>query len=313
MAILLLLQGRRLVRGEEIASHFEISLRTVYRDVAALSEAGVPVVAEAGVGYSLLKGYSMPPVMFTPEEAGALFLGGELVNHLTDPSLEGPMRSALLKIRAVLPRAQQDRLDRLEGTTALMMRRPPDPDAGGSGKAALITIQEALARRRVLEIDYRKPGIDAATRRAIEPLGLIYYADHWHLIAYCRWRGDVRDFRLDRILDLRLTGEEYAGRGEFSLRDHLDSWRERARSEPMVVRLEEGVVDRFRRAWMGGIASERREADRWVMEVMAGDCEWLARWLLSFGTALEVLAPESLRRRMAESARELARHHGAGG
>ena len=74
LATILLLQGRRVIRAEDIAVHFEISLRTVYRDMAALSEAGVPIVAEAGVGYGLLKGYSMPPVMFTPEEASALFL-----------------------------------------------------------------------------------------------------------------------------------------------------------------------------------------------------------------------------------------------
>ena len=75
LATILLLQSRRVIKAEDIAEHFEISLRTVYRDMAALSEAGVPVAAEAGVGYSLLRGYLMPPVMFTAEEASALFRG----------------------------------------------------------------------------------------------------------------------------------------------------------------------------------------------------------------------------------------------
>jgi predicted DNA-binding transcriptional regulator YafY len=146
-----LLQGRRVIKAEEIAAHFEISLRTVYRDVAALSEAGVPIVAEAGVGYGLLKGYSMPPIMFTTEEASALFMGGELVDHLTDPSLQAQMRSALLKIRSVLPRDGQDHLDRLKHSTALFIARPRD---GEKSRALLIQIQNALARRLVLGLNY---------------------------------------------------------------------------------------------------------------------------------------------------------------
>src|SRR6266446_6599977 len=98
MAMVVQLQSRRVVRAEDIAAHFEISVRTVYRDLAALGEAGIPIVAEAGVGYSLVKGYHLPPVMFTAEEASALFLGGKLVEYLTDassrpPGLSRPFRS----------------------------------------------------------------------------------------------------------------------------------------------------------------------------------------------------------------------------
>ena len=120
IAIVVRLQSRRVVRAEDIAAHFEISVRTVYRDLAALGEAGIPIIAEAGVGYSLVKGYHLPPVMFTAEEASALFLGGKLVDHLTDASLRKQMDSALMKIRSVLPRDRQDYLDRLERSTAVI-------------------------------------------------------------------------------------------------------------------------------------------------------------------------------------------------
>src|SRR5262249_7055241 len=163
-----------------------ISLRTVYRDMAALSEAGVPVAAEAGVGYSLLRGYLMPPVMFTAEEASALFLGGELVEHLTDPSLHAEVRSALLKIRSVLPMPQQDHVDRLESSTALFIRPrrgQAQAQAQPGGRAVLTRIQNALAQRRVLALSYATRGRNELTRRDVEPLGLIFYADFWHLIA----------------------------------------------------------------------------------------------------------------------------------
>src|SRR5262245_4868199 len=122
IAMALRLQGRRVVRAEDLATHFEISVRTVYRDLAALGEAGIPILGEAGVGYSLMKGYHLPPVMFTSEEASALSIGGKLVEHLTDASLRKQMESALLKIRSVLPRDRQDYLDRLERSTAIVSR-----------------------------------------------------------------------------------------------------------------------------------------------------------------------------------------------
>ena len=109
--MVLFLQGRRVVRASDLATHFEITERTVYRDICALAEAGVPIVGEAGVGYSLMKGYQLPPVMFSADEATSLFVGGELVKHFTDASLQAPMSSALDKLRAVLPRDRQDHVE----------------------------------------------------------------------------------------------------------------------------------------------------------------------------------------------------------
>ena len=310
MATILLLQGRRVIRAEDIAGHFEISLRTVYRDIAALSEGGVPIVAEAGVGYGLVNGYSMPPVMFTVEEAGALFMGGELVEHLTDPSLQAQMRSALLKIRSVLPRAQQDQLDRLKYTTALLITTPT---AGGKSLAVLTQIQNALAQRRVLAMRYRTRGEERATRREVEPLGLIFYSDYWHLIGYCRLRQDYRDFRTDRITELSTRTEICPPRPDFSVRAYVNSWRDRYQNIEVKVKVAKPSVDRFRRAWPGGVVEEKAVKDGVVMTVLADECDWLVNWLLPFGSALEVISPASLRDQLAARALEIARHHGGEG
>src|SRR5262249_30467991 len=189
VAIALRLQSRRVVRAEDLASHFEISVRTVYRDLAALGEAGVPIMAEAGVGYSLVKGYHLPPVMFTAEEASALFIGGKLVEHLTDASLRKQMESAVLKVRSVPPRDRQDYLDRLERSTAVVPRGANATPRLSS--EALIPIQRALAERLVVALEYQSGQRRDVTQRQVEPLGLAYYADNWHLIAYCRLRRDV--------------------------------------------------------------------------------------------------------------------------
>ena len=308
MATILLLQGRRVIRAEDIADHFEISLRTVYRDVAALSEGGVPIVAEAGVGYSLLNGYQMPPVMFTPEEAGALFLGGELVEHLTDPSLQAQMRSALLKIRSVLPRAHQDQLDRLKNTTALLIA---SPSAGGRSQAVLAEIQNALAKRRVLAVRYQARGEDEVTRREVEPLGLIFYSDHWHLIGYCRLRQDYRDFRTDRITELNIRPETCPPRPDFSVRDYVNSWRDRHQHVEVKLRVARYAADRFRRSWPGGVVDKKAAKDGILMTVRTDECGWLVNWLLTYGSAVEVIAPDTLRAQLAAKALEVAKHHGA--
>lgn len=306
LATILLLQSRRVTKAEDIAGYFEISLRTVYRDIAALGEAGVPIVAEAGVGYGLLKGYSVPPVMFTAEEAGALFLGGEMVGRLTDPSLQSPVSSALLKIRSVLPRAQQDHLDRLEKATALFV---PSRKTRQAPQAVLAQIQRALAQRRVLSIDYLAAGREESTPRDVEPLGLIYYSDRWHLIAYCRLRQDYRDFRTDRMQDLRVRNVAFAGHEGFSVQEYVSSRCESSGQFEVRLLFSARAADRARRSWLAEWISETGTEEGTLISFAAEDLEWLAFWLLSFGTEVEVLGPPELRSRLSECAGALARHH----
>lgn len=307
LAMILLLQSRRVIKAGDMAAHFETSLRTVYRDMAALGEAGVPVVAEAGVGYSLLKGYSVPPVMFTAEEAGALFLGGELVGHLTDPSLQEQMGSALLKIRSVLPHNQQEHLDRLKQATAFFIS---PQQAGTASQAVLTGIQNALAQRRILALDYRAAGSGETTRREVEPLGLIYYSDRWHLIAYCRLRRDYRDFRTDRIVKLDMCEASFQPHGKFSVREYVGSWCDKTKGVEVEVKFSPRAAERARRSWFAGLVSEKRTKDGVIMSFPVGGLEWITGWLLSFGMEVEVIAPAELRALLVEHSFRLAKHHG---
>jgi len=300
MAIVVHLQGRRVVRAEELAAHFEISVRTVYRDIAALGEAGIPIMGEAGVGYALMKGYSLPPIMFTADEASALFTGGKLVDHLTDASLQRPMQSALLKIRSVLPRDRQDYLDHLEKSTAIVWRGlNPGPEVSSE---VLVPIQRALAERRVLGLDYHVVQRREMTRRQVEPLGLVFYGNNWHLIAYCRLRRDVRDFRTDRIAKLQVVDEEFDDHVEFSLRRYLEAAAEEGRFESARVRFRPEAMERVRREWTCRLVDEKQESEGTAVTLLAYTLDWLAEWLFSFGSQAEVLAPERLRQIIAAEA-----------
>jgi predicted DNA-binding transcriptional regulator YafY len=302
LAQILFLQSRRVVTAEQMAAHFELSVRTIYRDLAALGEAGVPIVAEAGVGYTLMRGYHLPPVNFTTEEASALVTGGLLVEQFADAMVKAQMHSALLKVRAVLPRDHQERITRLERglATTANVQAPTQAD--------LSLLQQALAGLRVLSFSYQGGGKTMATERIVEPCGLIHYLERWHLIAWCRASRDYRDFRTDRITRVTALRETFTPREDFSVAQYI-----RAMPAPTLrarVKFTPLAADRAKREWWLGVVDEVLVSDGIVLTLAAVEWENLVRWLLSFEREVTVLSPESLRKSLVAVAGSVAAHHG---
>src|SRR5215216_2516757 len=151
-AILIHLQTKRVVKAEEISHRFEISLRTVYRDVRALMEAGVPIGSEAGKGYFIVDGYHLPPVMFTQEEGSALLFAGKLVEKMTDKSIRKEFESALLKIKAVLHVSEKDHLENLNAH--IEVSRMPHEEQHAYPNHFLTTLQKAAVDKEVVRMEY---------------------------------------------------------------------------------------------------------------------------------------------------------------
>ena len=305
VAILIHLQGRRVTRAEQIADEFQTSIRTVYRDIAALAEAGVPVVGEAGIGYSIVKGYHLPPVHFTTEEATALITASMLMDRFTDNSLASSMDSALAKIRAVLPSDHQDHIARLEGR--MSVPRITQKDRAGS----LFLIQKALADRRMLRLSYRGSGAAEALRREVEPLGLTYYADRWHLIGWCRLRNDYRDFRTDRIETIVCLPEQFEPHEDFSLTEFLGRWENQPVSFSGIIRADPIAAERIRKEAPFKILREERKGEEVIFNIEGGNWNWYIGWLLSFGDRIAIFEPEELRSLVCAAARATALHHEA--
>ncbi len=301
------LQGRRVVRAEELAQHYGISLRTVYRDIAALGEAGVPVVGEAGVGYSLVKGYHLPPVMLTAEEASALFTGGELAKKFTDGSLNAAVDGALAKLRAILPADRKDHLEHLARGTVIATA--PGGNGGGTAEAGppcLAAVQQAVARRRVLAMAYRGRERAEETVREVEPLGIVFYGSNWYLVAWCRLRNDLRHFRVDRIRNPELRTETFGTRSDFSLSRHIEDCARQGDAFPAKVWFAREVQDRARaesHATLG--ATEERDGGT-EFSMLTWSYDWLARWLLSFGEKAEAIEPPVLREQVRVCAETVA-------
>ena len=204
-AILIQLQSRRVVKAADIAERFNISLRTVYRDVKTLEEAGVPIMGEAGVGYSIMDGYRLPPVTFTKEEATAFLTAEKFVAKLTDASTARHHQSAMIKVRSVLKTSERNLLEDIDNNIEVFKNQA---QLQIDHKDHLQTLLNAVAQKNVLTVDYTNNSLQQ-TLRDIEPIGVFYKDSYWHLIAYCRLRAGYRDFRVDRIKKVTLGAGDF--------------------------------------------------------------------------------------------------------
>ncbi len=305
VATILLLQSKRIVRAKDIAHHFEISIRTVYRDMKALCEAGVPVAAEAGEGYSLVEGYHLPPVMFTDAEASALLLGGKFIEKLTDSSIIKNAESALLKIQSVLPGETRDYLETLQRATEVLLR--PRQAREGFRDGTMATIQAAIVHRRVVSMEYYSHHRDSFSTRDVEPLGLLFYARHWHVISYCRLREDFRDFRTDRIRSLRVRDEGFTARQGYSLKDFMATFDEVKNAIEVKIKFKNETAGYMRERYQFGLVAEKQLKTGVVMTFVVPSLEFLIGTLLAYGSNAEVISPQSLKDRLSEEANKIVR------
>ena len=207
--ILTLLQSKKYVTGEKIAEKFHISIRSVYRDIKALNEQGIPVSFEPHRGYFIVNGYFLQPVSFSTDEANALLLMESIVSAFADMSIQHHYSSALTKIKAVLRSSQKDSVEKLSANIKLQV-----PECFAQNFEYLTRIQQAISSRKILEIGYTNKQEEVSVRK-MEPIGLIFYAFSWHLIGWCHNKKDYRDFRVSRILRLHCTGDD------FTIREHI--------------------------------------------------------------------------------------------
>lgn len=301
-AILTHLQSKKKVTAKELADRFDLSLRTVYRDIKALEESGVPIIGEAGIGYQVMEGYRLPPVMFTQEEAGALLLSAKLAEHLTDDSINKHLFNALCKIKAVLRSHDKSYLEELSERIFVYSRK----HLSAENASHLINLQKALIDNSVIEIKYLSPYKDGPTLRKVEPIGLFYYSTGWHLIGWCRLRNGHRDFRLSRIIKLVVTDEKFNLKDHHSLEQYLQCHKP-ANMQEMVVSFRKDVARHITdQRYLHGYISEEIIKDTVRMRFMVGHVDYFARWLLAFTNAVTIESPDALKNKMQNLIEELA-------
>jgi predicted DNA-binding transcriptional regulator YafY len=297
-AILIQLQSRKVVRAIDLAERFDISLRTVYRDINSLSEAGIPIIGEAGVGYSIMDGYRLPPVMFTREEARTFITAEKLMEHFTDFSTQSQYLSAMFKIRSVLKSAEKNMVENLENH--IEIRRGYTPSQAPTSNA-LDVLLKSISEKKAVSIHYKTMQSDQISERIIEPVGVYHENNNWYTIAYCHLRKQYRNFRSDRIQKINLTDHSF-NLQHAPLKDFLDKQvRDDKNLLLIVIRVERKITPYIReQKYYYGFVSEIVEEEYVTMTFLTSYLEGFARWYLMIAPNASVIEPALLNERMKE-------------
>lgn len=223
--IQILRRHRRPVTGESMASELEVSLRTVYRDIAALSADGVPIRGEAGIGYVLGEGFDLPPMMFTADELEAVMLGLRWVARRGDSDLSRAAQDTVAKIGTVLPERLKPFLYDAALLVPLQARLTED-------RVDVARLRAAIREGRKVAIRYRREG-GAESQRTIWPIAVAYFDAQRLIIAWCELRQAFRSFRTDRMLEIDVLNEKYPARRKELLKQWQEATRE-AGERPQV-------------------------------------------------------------------------------
>lgn len=215
LGLLTFLQSRKYVTAEQISQKFGMSVRTVYRDIKSLCEQGVPVCFEPNKGYCIVQGYFLPPVSFTSEEANALMLMEFFISGFADKSIGSHYANALNKIRSVLKDNQKETLESLNKNIKFQL-----PDKFVNDFEYLTQLQQNISSRHIISIGYKNNKEEVSTRE-VEPVGLIFYAFSWHLIAWCHMRNEYRDFKIPRIIKITDTGKPFQKAEHISVSEYM--------------------------------------------------------------------------------------------
>jgi predicted DNA-binding transcriptional regulator YafY len=310
ISIILMLQRRGMLKAGELAEELGVSERTVHRYMGMLDEMGIPIYSERGPygGFSLVRGYKLPPLVFTPEEATALYLGSELVKDIWGASYHDAVVAATAKLDNVLPEDLLQEVQRAQRGLVVTgwMRRDYDPWA-----PILDNLRRCVARRRQVRLVYRSFRQET-TARTVDPYALALQWGNWYLAAYCHLRDGLRTFRVDRIDQVEPTGETFDVPPDFDARAYLQRMtaqrpetfhRIAVRFEPEVAH----IVRERREAWQDLIEDEDGSV---TLAFDASELGWPCRWVLTYQDKATVLGPPELAAMVREAAEAIAARYG---
>ena len=293
-AILIKLQSRSLIKANEIAERFGISSRTVYRDSRALGEAGIPIMGSPGVGYSLVKGFKLPPLMFTQAEAIAFLTAEKLVNELTDSGSIEHYKSGMDKIRAIMEYVDKNILESIEANVSVLKTRKSEvykPDT-------LQPILQSVHKKKAINITYFSDHKQETSEREIEPIGVFFSRTNWYLTAFCLACKDYRTFRVDRIQNIVELDKSYTIQHP-PLKNFLDNTRKVQNLEEIVIRLpkdKERLIGDDK--YYYGLISKKDVEQSVELTFFTFSIDKFAHWYLSFADIATIISSEKLKEKI---------------
>lgn len=303
-AILTQLQSKPIVRAQDLAKKFEVSVRTIYRDVKTLENAGIPIVGEAGSGYSLMDGYKLPPVMFTKEEVLSFITAEKLMQKFLHQSLGNHYQTAMEKVRSVLKYSDRNLIQNIENQIDIFNYHPKPED---TIKNIIPTILESIAEKHQLIIEYKSIDSKISTR-TIEVVGVFFEFNYWYIMAYCILRNDFRQFRVDRILQISKTQNPFLQ--EYG---QINDYRKNSSGNKTKVRLlvDKEIMNHLVNSKKYYGLTEEIETENGIE--MTFETDWInsgfPRWLITFADFATVLEPEILTTKLNDLLIKISERH----
>lgn len=295
LSIYIYLQTKRVVTAAVLANKYSVSVRTIYRDVQSLLQAGVPIYGEAGSGYSVMPEYRLPAIPFTREEAWSFLAAEKLVSQYTDKQLAQNFNTAMGKMKALLRYSEKQHL---EDAQAQLLVHGMENGFNQELPDALSILIESIVSKRCVHIRYQKPEDITPDERTIEPVGVFIEGRFWYVMAYCQLRQGYRQFRLDRIHYIRLSSDAYS-----MLHQDLAFYLEKKNYAPkitVVIRVDVAIArylnwDRVNY----GFTHEVAMGDEVEMHFQTDNLEeYFARWFMMFADQARVIEPVQLHDRI---------------
>ena len=293
LRLILMLQNRkRRLTVKDLAEEFQISERTVYRDMQALSEMNVPVKWDPYKGYSIMEGYSTPPLTFDDRELATILIGLSFVNSQVDQTMVDDANGIKLKIYEILPDSLKGLFESLQQRTLVDPYKTLGKEKKKGGN--WYHISTAIANRQTIDISYITKYSNERTLRKMDPYLLVYFSDHWNVIGYCHKRKAPRNFILDRIENIQWTGEQFVVDASYSMEDLIYGIDEYDESETVELEVGNNIYETFR---------ERIPAQFEVLSSANGsttvrfefdNMDYINKWLLQFHQEINVNGPDSL-------------------
>lgn len=295
VAIFLQLQSKSLVKAQDLADKFEVSLRTIYRDIRSLEKAGVPIYSEAGIGYSLMNSYKLPPTLFTKDEALSFVTAEKLMNTFLDKKLASDFSTALQKMKAVLRTPEKQLVDYAD-KNVILHRKGKDKYFNTEIPDALNILLKSISSHKQITIQYRKPNSHAVEKRQLEPVGLFLNTGYWYFMAYCHLRKDYRQFRLDRVQEIVLLEDDFELKHK-ELSHYLKKEKAPVTTFPIQIQIDKTYASYL--GWERDYFGFKQELDNGDSLIMHFDCpektrQGFVRWFIMFGDHATIIEPSSL-------------------
>ncbi|MCY7780540.1 helix-turn-helix transcriptional regulator [Bacillus haynesii] len=307
LAIVLELQRKDVIRAGDLATQFETSVRTIYRDIQALCEGGVPIIGAPGTGYSLMEGYFLPPLSFTVQEAVSLLIGTDFIEQQFDDDYRANAQDARYKIEAILPESVLIETSRVRKVMRLLNS---DKDHQLKEKEYLEKIRRAILEERKIGFHYFKKYADSEGKRysvrTVSPYGLVLVEGSWMLVAQCDLRQEIRHFRLSRMTELINLRERFELPMHFKLSKYtpLDD-----RHLLVRIRFNHEIADKVKESNYHYIENMEDHQDGFHVVLRVRHLDEVLQWVLGWGADAIVLEPKSLQNRIREEAQKILKRY----